>query len=126
MRVIAIIAMTALSLAACEEKKTDAPAKTDADNTKQNERDRSDSTMKPGDQKENSADLGITQTIRQDIVKSDGLSMDAKNVKVVTAEGVVTLRGPVKSEEEKTQIEKIAAAATGVKRVDNQLEVKAN
>lgn len=125
MRVIAIIAMTALSLAACEEKKTDAPAKHDADNTKQNERDRSDTT-KPGDQKESSADLGITQTIRQDIVKNDALSMDAKNVKVVTAEGVVTLRGPVKSEEEKTQIGKIAAAATGVKRVDNQLEVKTN
>ena len=125
MRVIAFIAMTALSLAACEEKKTDASAKTDADNTKKNERDRSD-TMKPGDQKENSADLGITQTIRQDIVKSDALSMDAKNVKVITAEGVVTLRGPVKTEEEKNQIEKIAAATTGVKRVDNQLEVKAN
>lgn len=126
MRVIAFIAMAALSLAGCEEKKSDAPSKTDADNTKQNERDRSDSTMKPGDQKENSADLGITQTIRQDIVKHDALSMDAKNVKVITAEGVVTLRGPVKSEQEKTEIGKIAAATTGVKRVDNQLEVKAN
>lgn len=126
MRVIAFIAMAALCLAACEDKTKDAPAKTDADNTKQNERDRSGSTVKPGDQKENSADLGITQTIRQDIVKSDGLSTDAKNVKVVTADGVVTLRGPVKSEQEKTEIAKIAAATTGVKRVDNQLEVNGN
>ena len=53
----------------------------------------------------------------------DQLSMLAKNVKIITNEGAVTLRGPVKSSEEKAQIASVAKGVAGVKQVDNQLEV---
>jgi len=71
-------------------------------------------------------DLGITQKIRQAVVKDDALSMTAKNAKIITVDGVVTLRGPVKSDKEKTEIGALAQAVTGVKRVDNQLEIATN
>lgn len=98
----------------------------DADNTKKNERDRDGDTVTPEDQAENDADRSITQRIRQAVVDKDGLSMNAKNVKIVTANGVVTLRGPVQSAGEKSSIASIAQATNGVSRVDNQLEIVTN
>ncbi|HEX9788011.1 MAG TPA: BON domain-containing protein [Candidatus Binatia bacterium] len=93
------------------------------DNTARNESDRGGATKTPGDQAENEADRTITQNVRQAITSDDSLSTDAKNVKVVTSDGTVTLRGPVKSEQEKTEIEAKAKQVAGVKKVDNQLEV---
>ena len=55
---------------------------------------------------------------------NDALSMNAHNVKIITTDGVVTLRGPVKSPQEKTAVGAVAQRASGVKRVDNQLEVE--
>jgi len=128
MKTIVIIALAACATAfGCDQKPTqDKPESAQADNTDKNERDRSADTKTPVDQKENEVDLGITKTIREDLVKNEALSMDAKNVKVVTADGVVTLRGPVKTDQEKTDIAKVASSVAGVKRVDNQLEVKTN
>lgn len=97
-----------------------------ADNTKKNERDRDTTALTPGDQAENPMDLSITQKIRQEVVKDDALSMSAKNVKIITRDGVVTLRGPVKSDKEKADIGALAQRTDGVKRVDNQLEIAAN
>ena len=99
--------------------------KADADNTKKNERDRSGETKTPGDQSNAPEDLKTTQAIRQALMKDDGLSMTAKNIKVITSGGHVTLRGPVKSAEEKMKIDKLAKSAAGHAKVDNQLEVKA-
>ena len=93
------------------------------DNSGRNVRDRDDQTKTPGDQSENEADRTITQNIRQAITADDSLSTNAKNVKIITNDGTVTLRGPVKSEKEKTDIEAKAKQVAGVKRVDNQLEV---
>jgi osmotically-inducible protein OsmY len=93
-----------------------------ADNTKKNERD-TGNTLTPGDQAENEADRTITQQIRKAVVDKDGLSMNAKNVKIITANGVVTLRGPVESANEKADIAAIAQRTSGVTRVDNQIEV---
>jgi len=108
------------------DKKADEPtARVEADNTKKNERDRAD-TLTPLDQAENEADRGITQQIRQAVVGKDGLSMNAKNVKIITSNGVVTLRGPVRSVDEKADIAGIAQRTGGVTRVDNQLEVATN
>lgn len=98
----------------------------DADNTKKNERDRDGDTVTPEDQAENDADRSITQRIRQAVVDKDGLSVNAKNVKIMTANGVVTLRGPVQSAGEKSSIASIAQATAGVSRVDNQLEIATN
>lgn len=97
-----------------------------ADNTDKNERDRSTHALTPGDQGGSEADRTVTQQIRQGLVKSDALSMTAKNVKIITVDGVVTLRGPVKSTDERSQIAAIAQGVGGVKRVDNQLEVATN
>jgi osmotically-inducible protein OsmY len=77
------------------------------------------------DQGESKADLGITQQIRKAVMGHKDLSMDAKNVKIITQDGVVTLRGPVKSAEEKATIADVSKKTKGVKRVDNQLEVAA-
>jgi len=93
------------------------------DNTGRNVRDRSGDTKTPGDQSENEADRTITQNIRQAITADDSLSTNAKNVKIITNDGTVTLRGPVKSEKEKAEIEAKAKQVAGVKKVDNQLEV---
>jgi hyperosmotically inducible periplasmic protein len=105
------------------ERKADAPqGAVAADNTKKNERD-TGNTLTPGDQAENEADRTITQQIRQAVVDKDSLSMNAKNVKIITANGVVTLRGPVKTPDEKADIAAIAQRTSGVTRVDNQIEV---
>jgi hyperosmotically inducible periplasmic protein len=96
------------------------------DNTKKNGRDVSGNTLTPMDQGGSEVDRTITQQIRQGVMKDDSLSMTAKNVKIITVDGVVTLRGPVKSAEERTRIASLAQQAANVKRVDNQLEIAAN
>ncbi len=97
-----------------------------ADNSKKNERDQSSATLTPGDQAENDVERGITQKIRQEVIKADGRSMNAKNVKIITLNAVVTLRGPVTNDQERSQIVAIAQRIDGVKRVDNQIEIASN
>jgi len=121
----------ALGLIGCDrtdDKSTDTSkaANAPADNTKKNERDRNSDTLTPGDQGGSSGDLAITQKVRQGVVKDGDLSMTAKNIKIITVDAVVTLRGPVKSAKEKTDIGALAERVDGVKRVDNQLEIAAN
>lgn len=99
------------------------PARTRADNTANNNPNRATSTVTPMDQKENQSDVSITANIRQAVMKAENMSTNGQNVKIVTADGVVTLRGPVASAAEKQTIGQLATNATGVKRVDNQLEV---
>jgi osmotically-inducible protein OsmY len=98
----------------------------DADNTGRNVRDRDERTVTPMDQGGSAGDRTITAEIRKQITDSDALSMNAKNVKIITQDGVVTLRGPVKTAQEKTTVAGIARKAAGVKRVDDQLEVERN
>lgn len=100
-------------------------AKKDADNSAKNERDRDQQTLTPGDQGGTPEELKLTQAIRQAIVKDKSLTLTAKNIKIITAGGKVTLRGPVNTAEEKTKINDLAKAAAGQVPVDNQLEVKA-
>ena len=117
---LALACLTAFGLAALTaDDKTAEP-----DNTATNQRDRSGETKTSGDQSNSSADLKTTQAIRQALMKDGGLSMTAKNIKIVTASGQVTLRGPVKTAEEKARIDQLAKSAAGRAKVDNQLEVK--
>jgi len=95
------------------------------DNTGRNVRDRAD-TVTPMDQGNDAADLAITQHVRKAVVNNDRLSLNAQNVKIITLDGVVTLRGPVESAEEKAFIVAAAKSAPQVKRVDDQLEVDAD
>jgi hyperosmotically inducible periplasmic protein len=98
-------------------------AQTAPDNTGSNVPDRSGKTLTPGDQSESKADLDLTQRIRQAVVADDSLSTNAHNVKIITVNGVVTLRGPVKSAKEKANIGAKAQHIAGAKNVDNQLEI---
>ena len=103
------------------ENSTPAPAA--ADNTARNERDSAGATATSVDQGQNEIDLAITAKIRQSVVDDKALSVNAENVKIITNSGTVTLRGPVKSEQEKSAIEAKAKQVAGVTRVDNQLEI---
>jgi osmotically-inducible protein OsmY len=94
-----------------------------ADNTRRNARDRDGGALTPGDQGESDSDRAITMAIRRMVVADDDLTVTAKNVKIITRDAVVTLRGPVRSDAERATIERHARAAAGVKEVDNQLEV---
>ena len=95
-----------------------------ADNTALNVRDRNDRTLTPLDQGNSSADIGTTARIRKEILAEKGLSVNARNIKVITANGRVTLRGPVNSLEEKRRIAEIANRIATSDNVENQLEVK--
>ena len=98
--------------------------KTKPDNTAINERDRSRETQTSGDQSNSSGDLKITQTIRQALMKDSELSITAKNIKIITDNGQVTLRGPVKNAQEKAKIDQLARSAAGGAKIDDQLDVK--
>ena len=93
------------------------------DNSQVNKRDRENQTLTPLDQSNAKADLSITQAIRKSIMKQH-LSVDAKNIKIITSNGDVTLRGPVQNISEKEKIDKIAKSVAGIKTLNNQLEVK--
>lgn len=114
---IACLTAVALTAMAADEQ-------TQPDNTAKNERDRSGQTQTSGDQSNSPADLKITQNIRSALMKNDDLSMTAKNIKVITANGQVTLRGPVKTAQEKTKISQVARSAGGGAQIVDQLEVK--
>jgi hyperosmotically inducible periplasmic protein len=97
--------------------------KTKPDNTAINERDRSNDTQTSGDQSNSSADLKITQAIRQALMKDGELSTSAKNIKVITENGQVTLRGPVKTAQEKARVDQLAKSAAGGAPIVDQLDV---
>jgi len=104
----------------------DSPATTNAltqpaDNSGRNQRE--DGTkLTPMDQGENEADRTITASIRAAVMDREELSTNAKNVKIITSDGKVTLRGPVTDQRERTTIGGIATSQPGVRQVDNQLE----
>ena len=116
---LTLASVSAISLAALAGDE-----KTKPDNTAINERDRSGETKTSGDQSNGSADLKTTQAIRQALMKDGELSMTAKNIKVITANGHVTLRGPVKTAQEKAKIDQLAKSAAGGAQIENQLDVK--
>jgi len=96
------------------------------DNTKVNQRDRDSSQPTADRQKDKRSDREITQQIRQAVMKDSSLSSSsyAHNVKIVSQNGMVTLKGPVRSEEDKQSIAAKAAEVVGADKVTNQLEVK--
>jgi osmotically-inducible protein OsmY len=95
------------------------------DNSGRNVRDRQEGVVTPMDQSSAPADLELTQKIRKAVVADDGLSMNAHNVKIIAANGVVTLRGPVNSQDERAKIEATAVNIAGASNVRDQLEVAA-
>lgn len=106
------------------ERTLSPPANMVPDNTDVNVRDRRGETLTPGDQSESVVDRSLTQRIRQAIMADESLSTTAKDVKIITINGVVTLRGPVHSLQEKGSIAATAQHIAGTNNVDNQLEIK--
>jgi len=95
-----------------------------ADNTKVNQRDRNSNEPTADQQKENSTDRHLAAQIRRDIVKDKSLSSGAHNVKIIVQDGRVTLKGAVKSDEEKQSIETKATQIAGGGKVNNQIQVE--
>ena len=96
------------------------------DNTKVNKRDRAKSQPTADQAKETTSDREVTQKIRRAVVADKSLSTYAHNVKVISEHGKVTLKGPVRSEEESKNIEAKATEVAGAGNVINQLSVKAD
>ncbi|MCE9553441.1 MAG: BON domain-containing protein [Planctomycetes bacterium] len=129
---LTFLALLAVGLTGCADSHTPtggtAPTEpttkqVDRDNTDVNERDRNGAAKTPIDQNENKQDIGVTAEIRKRVVDTK-MSVNAQNVKIITQDGKVTLRGPVKSAEEKKQIEDIAQAVAGAGNVNSQLEIE--
>jgi hyperosmotically inducible protein len=131
MRISTLCVVGALALAGCGETTTSStspPARPAAekpapDNTGVNKRDADGATPTPIDQDENSRDVQITADIRKRVLDEADLSVNARNAKIITSEGKVTLRGPVASAEEKDLLGRIALSIAGDGNVTNLLEV---
>src|ERR1700676_887810 len=106
---------------------TAAPPQTDKaqpDNTKVNKRDRSKAEPTADQGKNNPSDREIMQKIRKAVMDDKSLSTYAHNVKIIAQDGKVTLKGPVRSEEEKQTIEKLATDVAGAGNVTDQITIK--
>ena len=111
------------TLAIGRNKQQDPQPQPAPDNTKTNQRDRDSSSPTADQQKMDPADREITKKIRAAIHQDKSISAYAHNIKVITQGGKVTLKGPVRSEEEKTTIASKAVEVAGEGNVTNQLEV---
>ena len=127
MKSFIVVLCSAFLIIGCSKDRTEdkqvSQTAVEPDNSGRNARDRDNQNKTAGDQSESEADRTISQNIRDAITSDDALSTNGKNVKIITNDGTVTLRGPVKSDKEKTDIEAKAKQVAGVKKVDNQLEV---
>jgi len=120
---VMVICLLSLGTVAPQMKST--PRNQNPDNTKTNQRDRGKAEPTADQQKENNTDRELARKVRQSVVNDKSLSTYAHNVKIVAQNGMVTLRGPVRSDEEKQAVEeKAAEAAGGSDHVKSELEVK--
>jgi hyperosmotically inducible protein len=108
-----------VSSAFAQEGKATAP-----DNTKVNKRDRKKTEPTADQAKENPNDRDIMQKIRKSIMDDKSLSTYAHNVKIVSQHGKVTLKGPVRSDDEKKTVEQKATEVAGAGNVTNEITVK--
>ena len=98
-------------------------AQTPADNTKVNTRDRAKGAVTADQQKENAVDRELAQKIRRSLIQDKALSTYAHNVKVIAQGGQVTLKGPVRSDDEKRAVEAKAVEVAGAGHVINQISI---
>lgn len=132
LRILVLPFLAIVPVVGCEEFNTqDAnipeskapPAKVDPDNSGVNERDRPGELKTPLDQGQNTADVERTAEIRRKVLAINDISIDGQNVKIITEEGKVTLRGPVATDAEKEAIFRAAVEVAGDGNVVNELEV---
>lgn len=96
----------------------------DADNTDRNKGDQAKEAVTPDKQSNKPEHVKITQAIRKAVIADKTLSMNAKNVKIITTESGVTLRGVVQSAEEKNAVAGYAKQSAGTLPVNDQTEIK--
>jgi osmotically-inducible protein OsmY len=117
--------MLAIVLGAASWGAQNADTSVKPDNTKVNKQDRDSNQPTADQQKNNASDLDLTKNIRRSIMEDKSLSSAAHNVKVISQNGTVTLKGPVKSEAEKSSIvSKAVSLAGGAEKVVDQMSVK--
>lgn len=116
-----IVALSAAMIGGCQDKKPSAVAA--ADNSGINKRDTGQRTMTPIDQSQDSVELERVAMLRRALMELPNLSMAGQNIKIITREGRVTLRGPVPDQAELSRIEQVLTKAAGKASVDSQLEV---
>lgn len=122
MRHVLLPAMLLLAATGCSDMR-DSRGPVASDNTGVNARDKVTEAKTPIDQNENQRDIDITAEIRKQVVDSE-MSVNAQNVKIITQDGRVTLRGPVANVEEKNRIEAMASKVAGTGNVQTELEVE--
>lgn len=113
-----VLPILLLAVVGCEEREPRSP-----DNTANNVRDKNFDTLTAGNQSEAEADRTLSANIRKSLLDTDWLSNNAKNIKIITVDNVVTLRGVVDSQKEKDFIDQKAKSISGVSHVDNQLTI---
>jgi hyperosmotically inducible periplasmic protein len=120
---VALGAVLILGCSAALAQDADKEAPSAADNTKVNKRDRNKAEPTADQQKENRSDRDLTKQIRRALVKDKSLSTYAHNVKIISQGGMVTLKGPVRSEDEKQAVEAKAVEVAGQGKVMNDMHV---
>ena len=119
-----ILSLSAFGLVWAQQDQPATGSQAPADNTKVNQRDRNQNEPTADQQKENSSDRALAQQVRRALVKDKSLSTYAHNIKVIAQDGVVTLKGPVHSEQEKQAIEtKAAEVAGGADKIKSQIDI---
>ena len=120
---IAAAALLGSGVMAAPQPRQDPGQQSAPDNSKTNKRDRDKSSPTADRQKMNPTDRDLAKRIRSAITDDKSLSTYAHNIKIISQDGKVTLKGPVRSEEEKSAIETKATEVAGAGNVINQLEV---
>lgn len=116
-----LLSFSALSVSAFADNHDTASAA--ADNSKLNQRDRAETELTADQQKLSKRDTQITQRIRQEIMKVQDFSTYAQNVKIITVNGLVTLKGPVRTSAEEERILKLARKVAGPDRVVDEMDI---
>ena len=122
-RLVSSLLVCFMSLGLSVSAQVTKPQATPPDNTKINKRDQDKSRPTPGQQKENQPDREITRQIRRSITQDKDLSTYARNIKIITQNGNVTLRGPVRSESEKKAVEAKANEVVGADHVKSEIQI---
>jgi hyperosmotically inducible periplasmic protein len=102
---------------------TSADPQSRGDNTKVNQRDQNAAEPTADQQKDNRSDRELTKQIRKSLVKDESLSTYAHNIKVIAQDGKVTLKGPVRSEEEKAAVLSKAAQVAGQGNITDEVTI---
>lgn len=96
---------------------------TASDNTKTNERDQSSYELTADQQSLSRKDAELTRQIRKEIMKDKSLSIYAQNVKIISMNGLVTLKGPIRTEDEQLRILQKAKSFAGAANVVDQMDI---